>query len=115
MEASKKVAHTLGPWNVRTSSETDWALDVLTDRKDATVATVWGIATRVGNSVADGTETIANARLIAAAPRMLEKLAEAVSLWEDMLKAKSWATFANDAEHFTRSARAILRDVDGHG
>lgn len=93
--------HTPGPWIATASDNGEWGIDA---------ASGWGIAT-VAGSAGDGPgndESDANARLIAAAPELLEALEHLVDQGEKQRKA---AVFGGSLHPFDMKG-ALKKAVD---
>jgi hypothetical protein len=105
-------AHTPGPWNIVDTGGERLRLQIHADSAPVVVAALLDTDDRVGASGPHGVSKVAeaNARLIAAAPRMLETLRTFCNHYKD----RPWLLgVSSRAAAHLEEARAILRDVEG--
>jgi hypothetical protein len=92
--------HTPGPWTTRESPEHWGRVDVIIHSEATDVATAWQGGTEANR---------ANAKLIAAAPDLLEALEEALEDWEDSHFDEEYPSRIEWAD----KARAALKKAKG--
>ena len=108
-----RVQHTPGPWAYRPQEYDDWGIVRIADRDENGFQRVICQANYVASPEAlmqhrvDGTDPAeANARLIAAAPELLEALEDAVEIIDDQLGGD----FPDSLRHF----KAVIAKARGN-
>ena len=99
------TTHTPGPWNVVDTNDNRRRLQIHSSLGPVIVALIPNVDERDMTGITK--EANANARLIAAAPRMLDALRE-IDEWYDLIKQN----YPEMVRPFTR-ARALLREIEG--
>jgi predicted ATP-grasp superfamily ATP-dependent carboligase len=100
MKNDKKlnVIHTTGPWEFTNANHEDY-IDI--DGENGRIASIFKASANEGNDDITEEEHEANARLIVAAPKMLEALVEAYD------QLQSWNTESEDTFTMKRVLEAI--------